>query len=327
MRSAKIIDWYHWIAGIFLLVISIASPAQTEIETLESGGKELQHFIGLMRNNLAAWSFHKDDAVFDEAAPDYTNRPDAIFWDTAPPLQGFRGWKEYSKAAENWSKNEIDQANISVIDPEHFKAWRYKDLVWNIMHCGIGLTFASGEKADQLCRGTLIWEWEDDRWKLAHEVFSAPVGPGDSVFQGKRPEDPRIKPDIELMDRARQLASAWGFGSTRGLAKRLQEFYVDDDKLSIYTPWHPFIAYQGWQAFEQGLKRYIAASIKHINIELNNDLEAQRRDKIAWSTATLHIETELVNGETISGDARQTLIWYQAEDGWRVLHEHFSFPQ
>ena len=139
------------------------------------------------------------------------------------------------------------------------------------MHCGIRLTFAGGEKANHLCRGTLIWEWEDDRWKLAHEVFSAPVGPRDSVFQANRPEDPRIKPDLELMDRARQVASAWGNGSTRGLAKRLKEFYVDDDKLSIYTPWHPFIAYQGWQAFEHGLKRYIAASIKHVDIKINND--------------------------------------------------------
>ncbi len=327
MRLDIRINRHPWITSTILLMLVTASQAQTEIQALKTGSKELQPFIQLMQNNLAAWSFHKDDIVFDEAAPDYTRRPDALFWDTAPPIAGFRGWAEYRFAAKNWAKNGIDQADITLIDPEQFKGWRYQNVVWNIMHCGISLTFASGKKAEHRCRGTLIWEWEGDRWRLAHEVFSAPVEPGQAVFQGMRPHDPRIEPYVELMARAKQTARAWGNGTTRGLADRLKGFYIKDDNLTVYTPWAPFEVYQGWQAFEQGLEKYIGKSFKRVEITLNDDLEAQRRGKLAWSTATLHIETELRNGASIPGDARQTLIWYLTDDGWRIVHEHFSFPQ
>ncbi len=310
-----------------ILVLTMASPLKAEIQVLTRDSEELQQFIRLMQHNLAAWSFHKDDAVFDEAAPDYTHRPDAVFWDTAPPLQGFRGWSEYRKAAENWSKHGIDQADISVVDLQQFKGWRYQDLVWNIMHCGISLKFASGENAEHRCRGTVIWEWEGDRWRLAHEVFSAPVEPGQTVFQANRPQDPRIEPYLDLMQRAKQLASAWGNATTEGLADRLAGFYVKNNNLTVFTPWKPFEVYQGWTAYRQGLEKYVATPFTRVKITLNDDLEAQRRGKIAWSTATLHIETESRNGTLIPGDARQTLIWYLTDDGWRILHEHFSFPQ
>ena len=65
---------------------------------------------------------------------------------------------------------------------------------------------------------------------------------------------------------------------------------------------------------------------RRVNITLNEDLEAQQRGEITWTTATLHIETELRDGTVISGDARQTLIWIYTRDGWRIIHEHFSFP-
>ncbi len=312
--------------AIFCMLM-LTSQGRADVQTLPTGSKELQHFVMLMQNNLTAWSFHKDDEKFDEAAADYTKRPDAIFWDTAPPLQGFRGWTEYRMAAENWSKNGIDQADISVVDLAQFKGWRYKDVVWNIMHCGIHLQFASGDKANHRCRGTLIWEWEGDRWRLAHEVFSAPVETGQPVFQADRPADPRIEPHVELTQIAIQLADAWGNGTTRGILKRLEHFYLKDENLTVYTPWQPFAVYQGWRAFEQGLEKHITTAFKRVSITRNDDLEVQRRGKIAWSTATLHIETESVDGITVPGDARQTLIWYLTDDGWRILHEHFSFPQ
>lgn len=319
--------WTGGLVSILGLMMTITTQASAKVEQLKPGSQELRHFVQLMQNNLMNWSFHKDDEVFDDAAADYTARPDAVFWDTAPPLQGFRGWAEYRMAAENWVKHGIDQADISLVEPEKFKAWRYKDVVWNTMHCRVGLTMPNGEKPVHLCRGTVVWEWEGDRWRLAHETFSGPVKPGQPVFQATRPEDPRIEPHQELMARAKQLAAAWGNGSTRGLAGRLADYYVKDDNLAVYTPWPPFEVYQGWDAFEQGLKKFVGSSFKRVHITLNEDLEAQRRGKLAWSHATLHIETELPDGTLIPGDARQTLVWFLTDKGWRILHEHFSFPQ
>ena len=293
----------------------------------ELKGKALKPFIELMQNNLKAWSFHKDDKVFDDAAADYTRRPDALFWDTSLPLQGFRGWEEYRHVIKTWLAHGIEQAEIAVIDTDQFKGWRYKDVVWNLMHCEVSLVLANGDRPQPRCRGTSIWEWEGDRWRLAHETFSTPVALGTPVYQGQRPEDPRIEPHQELMALAKEVAAAWGTGAVSDLPKRLEKYYLQNNDLTIYTPWHPMTVYRGWDAFADGVKRNIATKAQHISIHLNDDLEAQRRGRLAWSHATLHIETALNGGNTLSGDARQTLIWYLTDDGWRILHEHFSFPQ
>lgn len=314
------------IAGLMMTITAQASE-NSEVQSLKAGSKELQHFRQLMRNNLTAWSFHKNDAVFDDAGADYTRRPDALFWDTAPPLQGWRGWAEYRHVVKTWIKSGIDQARMSLIDPEKFQGWRYRDVVWNIMHCGVSVNFASGDKADVRCRGTAIWEWEGDRWRLAHETFSSPVEPGQPVFQAERPDDPRIEPYPELLQRAKEMAEAWSNGSPGDLASRLENYYIKNENLTVYTPWPPFEVYQGWPAFEKGIEAVIGQSFRKINIRHNGDLEAQRRGKLAWSHATLHIETELPDGTVVPGDARQTLVWYLTDQGWRVVHEHFSFPQ
>jgi ketosteroid isomerase-like protein len=319
--------WLLPLAAVVLLTTAMTAETKADFMSLGRDDIESQIFVELMQTNLANWSFHKDDEVFDDAEPDYTRRPDAVFWDPAPPLQGYRGWAEYRKAPEIWSKHGIVQADISVIEPDKFKTWRYKDVVWNILRCRVRLTMNTGEQPVYRCRGTTVWEWEGDRWRLGHETFSTPVEPGRPAFQAVRPDDPRVEPHIEFTERARQLAAAWGRGTTPGLASRLEPFYLHEDDLSVFTPWPPFDGYQGWRSFQQGLEKDVAGSFKRVTISLNDDLEAQRRGKIAWSHATLHIETEMPDGVLVPGDARQTLIWYLTDEGWRILHEHFSFPQ
>ena len=293
----------------------------------ELKGKALKPFIELMQNNLQAWSFHKDDKVFDDAAADYTRRPDALFWDTSLPLQGFRGWAEYQHVIKTWLAHGIEQADIAVVDTDQFMGWRYKDVVWNLMHCEVALVLANGDKPQPRCRGTSIWEWEGDRWRLAHETFSTPVALEQPVFQGQRPADPRIEPHQELMALAQEIARAWGAGPVSELPQRLEQYYLKDKNLTIYTPWQPMSVYPGWDAFAAGVQENLAPKAQRISLQLNDDLEAHRRGRLAWSHATLHIETQLSDGRINAGDARQTLIWYLTDQGWRIMHEHFSFPQ
>lgn len=314
-------------AVMIALLCSGQAVAEKSEQPKELKGAKLKPFMELMQNNLKAWSFHKDDKVFDEAGVDYSKRPDALFWDTSLPLQGFRGWAEYQHVIKSWLAHGIEQADIAVIDLDQFQGWRYKDVVWNLMHCKVDLLLSNGEQPKPRCRGTSIWEWEGDRWRLAHETFSTPVAPGDAVYQGERPDDPRIEPHLELMAIAKEMAAAWGAGPLEALPQRLQPFYLNNRNLTIYTPWHPMAVYRGWDAFAAGIKQQLAPQAKHISIRLNDDLEAHRRGRLAWSHATLHIDTELPDGRINAGDARQTLIWFLTDDGWRVLHEHFSFPQ
>jgi ketosteroid isomerase-like protein len=249
-----------------------------------------------------------------------------LFWDTSLPLQGFRGWDEYRHVIKSWLAHGIDEADIALIDPDQFRGWRYKDVVWNLMHCSVRLVLANGDRPQSRCRGTAIWEWEGDRWRLAHETFSTPAAPADPVFSGRRPADPRIEPHRELMPLAQQMAAAWGAGPLESVAARLAKFYLEGEHLTIYTPWHPLPVYRGWPAFEKGVREHLVPTVQSISIRLNDDLEAHRRGRLAWSHATLHIETRLKDGRVNGGDARQTLIWYWTDEGWRVLHEHFSFP-
>lgn len=317
----------RWVGHFILILLCAAAlPLHAESKVQELKGEHLKPFIERMRSNLQAWSFHKDDPVFDEAGSDYSKRPDALFRDTSLPLEGFRGWQEYQHVIKSWLAHGIDQADIELVDEEAFMGWRYKDVVWNLMHCKVSLVMSNGDRPQQQCRGTSVWEWEGDRWRLVHETFSVPVTFEAPVYQGERPDDPRVEPYLELMDLAGQMAQAWGAGPVDSLPQRLQKFYLKSENLSIYTPWYPLVVYRGWDAFRSGVKNHIAPQVAHIAIRLNDDLEAHRRGRLAWSHATLHVETRTTDGTITPGDARQTLIWYLTEDGWRVIHEHFSFP-
>ena len=311
--------------SVLLLSVLFLQVHGAEFIRLESDSTEHQHFLQLMKNNLQAWSFTKDDERFDEAHEDYSKRPEANFWDTAPPLRPYRGWTEYRMAAKNWS-SKIDRADISLIRPQAFKAWRHKDVVWNLMYCRVALVLPNGETPAPLCRGTAIWEWEGDRWRLSHETFSAIVEPGQKVFQADFQPDPRVEVHAEFAERAAELASAWSNGNIEGLTARLKPFYLQSSELSVLTPWAPFEAYLGWQAVKAGLEENVVKPFRQVKLTLNNDLEAQQRGEITWTTATLNIDTSLRDGSTVSGDARQTLIWFFTPEGWRVIHEHFSFP-
>lgn len=313
-----------------MLMMFVSGSALADIKELKQGSKEWQQFVTLMDVNLKGWSFHKDDERFDEAADDYAKRPDAVFWDTAPMLFGnkyaYRGWAEYQRAAEGWSK-KIDQADISVTDEDQFRAWRYNDVVWHTMHCKIALILPNGDKPAPKCRGTVVWEWEGDRWRIAHETFSLTVAPGEKVFQANFDEDSRVEQHALFSKLAGEMAAAWGSGSTEGLIKRLKPFYLKNKHLTVYTPWENFEVYQGWKAYKRGLKKNVIKPFKRVSIRLDDNLEAHQRGKLVWSHATAQVETELRDGVVVSGTVRQTLVWFLTDDGWRVLHEHFSYPK
>ncbi|MDP6828888.1 MAG: nuclear transport factor 2 family protein [Pseudomonadales bacterium] len=84
---------------------------------------------------------------------------------------------------------------------------------------------------------------------------------------------------------------------------------------------------RGKATFSKGVNQHLVPNAQRISIQVNDDLEAHRRGRLAWSHATLHIETVLTDGSINPGDARQSLIWYLTDEGWRIIHEHFSFPQ
>lgn len=306
-------------------LLMLETPAQAGSQApRELHGVEQQVFMERMQANLRAWSFAAGDARFDEAGPDYTRRPDAVFMDPIPPLAGYRGWEEYRHAVPTWVERGIRRATFAV-SAEEFRAWRDRDVVWNIMRCSVALTLPDDTAVEQECRGTTIWEWEGDDWRLAHEHFSVPAEPGGVTFSGPHRADPRIEAHPQFLSRARRIASAWGEGSVHDLAARLEPYYVSD--ATMFTPWNPLQAYAGWGAFEAGVATHIAAAVRSITITVNDDLEAHQRGQLAWSHATLHLDIVLQDGSPQSGDARQTLIWLLTPDGWRIVHEHFSYPQ
>lgn len=306
-----------------LLVLGSPVHAATQAPR-ELHGAERRSFVERMQANLRAWSFEAGDARFDEAGPDYTRRPDAVFMDPIPPLAGYRGWQEYRHAVPTWIERGIRRATFTA-SAAGFRAWREGDVVWNIMLCGVAITLPDNVSVEQECRGTTIWEWEGDDWRLAHEHFSVPAELAGTAFSAPHREDPRIEAHPEFLSRARRIASAWGAGPARDLAARLEPYYVRD--ATIITPWNPLQAYSGWQAFEAGVVTRIAPAAETIAITVNDDLEAHQRGRLAWSHATIHLDIVLNDGTARSGDARQTLIWQLTPDGWKILHEHSSHPR
>lgn len=313
-----------WIVLLGLaLNVGVANANESKVRVLN--GTERQTFLKRMQTNLSAWSFHAGDARYDEAAPDYSKRPDAVFMDPIPPLEGYRGWDEYRHAVPLWIKQGIKQARFSVDDPEAFRAWRHGDVVWNVVTCGVVLSLPGDQSVRQKCRGTTIWEWEGDDWRLAHETFSIPTPVGKAGFAGERRADPRIEPHPEFLARAKSIAQEWGAGTVHDVALRLRKHYAKG--VTMFTPWDPHRAYQGWEAFEVGIRTHLAPTLHKVSIQVNDDLEAHQRGRLVWSHATIRVDMELKDGTVQSGNGRQTLIWLLTKDGWRIVHEHFAFPQ
>lgn len=99
-------------------------------------------------------------------------KTDAEFtaYDVAPPLEGYKGWDEYSVA---WYTVLSKYAEIHFEFIDEPRIFRKSDVAWmSVATNWFGKSKAGDDFAKQF-RLTLIWVREDGRWRITHEHGSA----------------------------------------------------------------------------------------------------------------------------------------------------------
>jgi ketosteroid isomerase-like protein len=275
----------------------------------------------------AAWSYTREDTRYDEAGVFYSQQPDLVFWDPLPPLGGHRGWAEYRQVIDGvWKPAGMVAAGILLARDGSFAVWRHGDVILTTANCIVHAEFVAALPATTPCRGTQLWQREQNDWRVVHEHFSSPMSPHAALYLAERTVDDRLRVSAAFLARARSVAAAWGAGPLADAALRLRPFYSEQALTRLYLPWLPHDGHPGWAEFAAGLKEYAGRAVRKLSLRHHEDLEASVRGDLAWTTATLELTFELPDGRVNRASARQTLVWVLERDEWRIAHEHLSIP-
>ncbi|MBL1141090.1 MAG: SnoaL-like domain-containing protein [Proteobacteria bacterium] len=309
-----------------LFVFGIPQLNAETIVSLKKDDKTYQHILQLTKDYYKAWSYKKEDAQYDQPGKYYSKAAGLQFWDPLPPLGGHRGWQEYQHVIEDvWLPNGIDAAAILFSHDDSFHAWRHGDVIWTSANCLVRAEYKDGSNATIPCRGSQVWQRQNDHWLVVHEHFSTPIVPDGKLFQGQRDPKQSLKVNKAFTERARAVAAQWQKGPIANIAKRLDGFYYKQD-IHLYMPWPPHDGYTDWDSFDDASTEYLSLFANTIKLTVNDDLEATQHGDIAWTTATVTQEIEQDNGNTLLVNGRQTLIWVIQDNQWLIAHEHLSFP-
>jgi len=275
----------------------------------------------------AAWSYTQADTRYDEAGQFYSQQPELVFWDPLPPLGGHRGWAEYRHVIERvWKPAGMIAAGIRLARDGSFSAWRHGDVILTTANCIVHAEFVAAPPATTPCRGTQLWQREQDGWRVVHEHFSSPMSPHAVLYRDEPPVQEQLRVSAPFLARARSVAEAWAAGPLAEAALRLRAFYSERALARLYLPWLPHDGHADWAEFAAGLQEYAGRAVHRLRLQHHDDLEARMEGDLAWTTATLDLEFVLPDGRVNRASARQTLLWVRERDEWRIAHEHLSIP-
>ncbi len=312
---------------LLVLFFFMCSSQAAAIQPLSPETAIYQIILKKTEGYYVAWSYNRNDTVYDQAGVYYSKNPDNLYWDPLPPLKGYRGWAEYQNVITSvWKPHGLAAAGILFAHDGSFQAWGYQDVIWTTANCLVYAQYDSGQNATMPCRGTQIWTKENGKWLLAHEHFSGTTELGGKLFQSTEKAVVRRKPSPEFLKLSTQVAAAWSGGPVETMGLRLRKFYAPGQDSRLYMPWAPHDGFQTWSDFERGLDDYVTLAAEKIILTLHDDLEATQHGDIAWTTATVHLGFVGRDGTQVSADGRQTLIWIRQDNNWRIVHQHLSIP-
>jgi ketosteroid isomerase-like protein len=85
------------------------------------------------------------------------------------------------------------------------------------------------------------------------------------------------------------------------------------------------LKFNGWAEYAEAMKKTLPG-LASVKFTFNNDAQTHQERRLAWGTATVHMEIVTKGGNTQSMDARWTAIWEKQGKNWVIVHEHFSAP-
>lgn len=173
MRNSRSLIMISAVAAMILPACSDAGQAGAPVAV---GGAELPMDVRvadkLIDDLYAAWNTL--DAA--KAKPFYTDDPDAVFIDVAPPAMGYSGRDGFMRAMQ------VDiMAGLSSLDLRrtgHAIVERRGSVAWAVFPFSVTVVTKKGERSFSEGRHTIVWENKGGRWIVAHEHPSVPASGG-----------------------------------------------------------------------------------------------------------------------------------------------------
>ena len=100
--------------------------------------------------------------------------------------------------------------------------------------------------------------------------------------------------------------------------------YYSKDPGNVYFDIAP-LKYNGWSEYEKGVAQ-IFADYSSLKLTVNDDVGVHRNGKVAWATATFHLDGTHKDGSKDNIDGRWTVVWERSAGKWLIVHEHVSLP-
>lgn len=283
-------------------------------------------FNALTDRYFAAWS--SDSGLLDINVPAqlYAKDPELVFYDIAPPLEGYLGWDAF---ASHISQNLYDRfTRFQVQGKDDLRLYCEGNFVVACRSFGVDAELKNGQSVKLEGRMSWIWEERDSDWQIVHEHASVPLQigwtvadeAGDSTAVSSQPRNL----NDEFQKFHDEYFAAWAEHFDRAKADVPAKFYAIDPGLVIYDPAgkQPFTTYSELSEHLQNSYKSLSRFLFHSN----NDLRVWHRGNFAWITFTFATDLTPKEGQQTRFVGRQTNVLVKRDDNWVIIHEHPSIP-
>lgn len=225
---------------------------------------------------------------------------DIVMFDVPPPYQGVRGLDEYRAT---WPGFFEWQASGAVFEIESLDVTAGEDVAFAfaLLRCGRAEEFPTSPSRLRL---TLGLRKEAGRWTVSHEHHSFPTE-----------DSPAAESEV------RELLEHW---SDRTAEKDLDGLMAGiAEEIVSYEHAGP-LQYVGRSAVREVCKAGLDAETKNVKLS-TPDVTVLTRGDLAVTWGLDHIEATTATGDVDSW-SRATRIFQRQKDGWKLIHQHLSFP-
>jgi len=246
-----------------------------------------------IRTLIERWAGAAHSGDLEVLVEDHT--ADIVMFDVPPPYDGVRGLDAYR---ESWPGFFEWQAAGAAFEIESLEVTAGEDVAFAFALLRCGMPDELKQNPAKRLRLTLGLRKENDRWVVSHEHHSFPIE--------HLAADSEVR---ELHDRWSELTAAKDLD---GLMDGIAEDVV------CYEHGEP-LQYVGKPAVREVCKAGLDSPGK-VGLA-TPDLTVLAREDLAVTWGMTHVTTE-----TADSWSRATRIFQRDADGWKLVHQHLSFP-
>jgi ketosteroid isomerase-like protein len=273
---------------------------------------ELDKIRTVVLSTYAAWNSRDTD----NANPYFEEAPEDMFFDYWPLR--FEDWKTYKNGAQRY----LDTLDVQKIIEKKMCVQRLGNVAWASATYDVDPVSKKGEKFHvEDGRHTSILQKKNDGWKVRHEHWSprAPQQPL-ATYPGTSgvPTIKAIREEGAILAVTSDIFKGWNSLDIDSRVSHYRQgpedsfFHLFSGKLTKFKD------------FTRELRDFFA---QHKSLTLQpSDTRVFREGDVAWVGVTWDLRAVQKDGRSVARKGRYTGVLVSFEDGWKVVHEHWSEP-